>query len=170
MAPEAFAGPIHPFADARTAKPAVDPGWSAVTDRVMGGVSDAGLTYETVDGRWAWRLRGQVKLENNGGFVQMRAVVREDLRKRAGVVLNLRGNDETYVVSLRTADVRYPWQSYRAELRVPARWQTMKLSWSDFAPYRIEAPLDVSTIRSLHLLGVGRAFEADLSVASVAWR
>ena len=45
--------------------------WQLVTDRVMGGVSDGTLVRETVSGRPALRMRGDVSLENNGGFVQM---------------------------------------------------------------------------------------------------
>ena len=45
--------------------------WTMVSDRVMGGVSEGRLTYETVEGRPALRLTGDVRLENNGGFLQM---------------------------------------------------------------------------------------------------
>jgi len=45
--------------------------WMGITDRVMGGVSNGSLSRETIDGRASNVLRGNVSLENNGGFVQM---------------------------------------------------------------------------------------------------
>ena len=45
--------------------------WRGFTDRVMGGVSTAVSGIETVGGRRALRLVGEVSLENNGGFVQV---------------------------------------------------------------------------------------------------
>lgn len=44
--------------------------WRLVTDEVMGGVSEGRLTIDEVDGRPCIRLRGRVRLENRGGFVQ----------------------------------------------------------------------------------------------------
>ena len=45
--------------------------WAGVTDRVMGGVSHGVLAREDYHGRRANVLRAHVRLENNGGFVQM---------------------------------------------------------------------------------------------------
>jgi Complex I intermediate-associated protein 30 (CIA30) len=41
------------------------------SDQVMGGISEGTLTREVVQGRNANVLRGTVRLENNGGFIQM---------------------------------------------------------------------------------------------------
>jgi hypothetical protein len=43
--------------------------WRLFTDRVMGGVSNGTMVREQVAGRPAIRMRGDVSLENNGGFV-----------------------------------------------------------------------------------------------------
>ena len=45
--------------------------WHALSDRVMGGVSNAVLESAHRAGRQALCLHGEVRLENNGGFVQM---------------------------------------------------------------------------------------------------
>ena len=45
--------------------------WRGFTDQVMGGVSTAASPMETIEGRRAPRLVGEVSPENNGGFVQM---------------------------------------------------------------------------------------------------
>lgn len=45
--------------------------WAGFTDRVMGGMSSGSIERESVKGKPANILRGQVSLANNGGFVQM---------------------------------------------------------------------------------------------------
>ena len=45
--------------------------WQLFTDRVMGGVSNGTMVREMVAGRPAIRMRGDVSLENNGGFIQI---------------------------------------------------------------------------------------------------
>ena len=45
--------------------------WQGITDRVMGGISNGSLSRETVAGKEANVLRGNVSLENDGGFIQM---------------------------------------------------------------------------------------------------
>lgn len=143
--------------------------WQLVTDRVMGGVSDGTLVRETVSGRPALRMRGDVSLENNGGFVQMAL----DLAPDGGVVdastwkgleLDVIGNDEEYGVHLRTDVLERPWQSYRQSFRAGASWRTVQLAFADFVPHRIEVPLDVRRLRRIGLVAIGRAFTADLAV------
>jgi hypothetical protein len=48
------------------------------SDQVMGGVSMARLTREVFDGRVANVLRGHVKMDNNGGFIQMATNLKRD--------------------------------------------------------------------------------------------
>ncbi|KAL7524024.1 hypothetical protein ACHAXR_000409 [Thalassiosira sp. AJA248-18] len=46
--------------------------WNGITDRVMGGISNGSLCRESIGGKDnANVLRGNVSLENNGGFIQM---------------------------------------------------------------------------------------------------
>ena len=45
--------------------------WRLYTDGVMGGISQANIAFDVVDGRRCLRLSGDVSLENNGGFVQV---------------------------------------------------------------------------------------------------
>jgi hypothetical protein len=45
--------------------------WQLFTDTVMGGVSRGTMCRETIDCRSAVRMRGEVSLDNNGGFVQI---------------------------------------------------------------------------------------------------
>ena len=92
--------------------------WQVLTDQVMGGVSRGQLTREIVDGREALRLRGDVSLANNGGFVQMALDLSPggaaiDVSQWNGIEMTVRGAGETYGLHLRTADLLRPWESYR---------------------------------------------------------
>ena len=146
--------------------------WRLVTDRVMGGVSQGTLVNEIVVGRPALRMRGDVSLENNGGFVQMALDLAPDgsvvdASAWQGIELDLIGNDEEYGVHLRTDAVDRPWQSYRQSFRAGASWRTIQLAFADFVPHRIDVPLDVHRLRRIGMVAIGRAFTADLSVGGV---
>jgi hypothetical protein len=56
----------------------LDTPWEFVSDTVMGGVSSGRILKETISGRKATRLTGNVSLENNGGFVQMAFDLNDD--------------------------------------------------------------------------------------------
>ena len=147
--------------------------WRLFTDRVMGGVSSGHIGADEVAGRACLRMRGDVKMENNGGFVQMTADLDDSLRQQLprfrGLALEVYGNAEHYNVHLRTDTMRYPWQSYRLSFVAEPTWQTIKLPFEDFEPYRTDEALDVSRIRRLGLVAIGRPFAADLCVAEVSF-
>ncbi len=44
--------------------------WRSVSDTVMGGVSQADIAHDTINNRNCLRLGGDVRLGNNGGFIQ----------------------------------------------------------------------------------------------------
>jgi hypothetical protein len=146
--------------------------WQLFTDQVMGGVSTGTMSRELVGGRLAIRMLGDVRLENNGGFVQLAL----DLSPDAGVVdasawsgieLDLYGDDQEYGMHLRTSDLTRPWQSYRQSFRVLPEWQTIRLPFAGFSPYRTEIPLDLRRLRRLDLAAIGRAFSADLAIGGL---
>ncbi len=146
--------------------------WRGVSDQVMGGISQSAVTHETVDGRECLRLRGDVRLENNGGFIQAALDLSPsgtnlDGAGYSGVRVAVRGNDERYSLHLRTPDNLRPWQSYRAHFVAGSHWQTVDLPFSAFEPYRLETPLDVTRLRRIGLVAIGRAFSADLAVAEL---
>lgn len=146
--------------------------WALFTDQVMGGVSVGALTVETVAGRRALRMRGNVSLANDGGFVQLSLDLVPgggafDARGWTGIELDVLGNDETYGVHLRTVDLRRPWQSYRHPFLAPPRWTTIRLPFTDFAPHRVTTPLATSRLRRVGLAAIGRPFTADLATAGL---
>jgi hypothetical protein len=145
--------------------------WRLVTDGVMGGVSAGGLSLGQIDGRRALCLRGEVRLENNGGFVQaaLDLAPRGDLNARAytGLRLLVRGNGETYNLHLKTADLLLPWQSYRSSFPTGPEWREIRLPFGGFEHHRTGVPLNTGRLRSLGLVAIGRAFAAELCVAEI---
>ena len=92
--------------------------WQLFTDRVMGGVFNGTMVREVVDGRPAIRMRGDVSVENNGGFVQIAIDLSPDGKAVdasawQGIELDVFGNNEEYGIHLRTEDLNRPWQFYR---------------------------------------------------------
>lgn len=146
--------------------------WRLVADSVMGGVSSGRLEPTVVDGRPCLRLSGRVSLENNGGFLQMSLDLSPtgelDASAYTGIELTVRGNGETYNAHLRNRDTRIVWQSYRAGFKTGPEWQTLRLPFSEFRPYRIDRPLVLRHLRRLGLVAIGREMTADLCVARVA--
>jgi hypothetical protein len=143
-------------------------GWRLFTDGVMGGVSKGELTFDIVDNRRCMRLSGDVRLENNGGFVQIALDINEgqtiNIEAYKGFLLDVYGNAEEYNVHLRTDETQRPWQSYRATFQAVPSWQTIFLPFSQFEPYRIETPMDPADIRRIGIVAIGRAFAANLCI------
>jgi len=148
--------------------------WQLFTDRVMGGVSNGTMVRELVAGRPVIRMRGDVRLEHNGGFVQIAldlalAGKLVDASSWSGIELEILGNNEQYNIHLRTADLIRPWQSYRQSFLADGRWRTVRLLFRDFKPYRTDKALDTTRLRRIGLVAIGRAFSADLSVGGLRY-
>ncbi len=147
--------------------------WRAVSDRVMGGVSQASLAYDAVDGNSCLRLTGDVRLDNNGGFIQAALDLappgqRLDASGYTGIRLVVRGNAQQYSLHLRTPDAIRPWQSYRAHFNAGPAWETIDLPFDAFVPHRLEPALDTKNLIRMGLVAIGREFSADLMVARVS--
>ncbi len=148
--------------------------WRGVSDQVMGGISEASVSHGVIDGRPCLRLTGDVRLENDGGFIQAALDLTSpgetlDASGFTGVRIIVRGNGEKYSVHLRTPDNVRPWQSYRAHFTAGPDWETIDLPFETFVPYRLEAPLDKTRLRRIGLVAIGRAFYADLAVSELAF-
>ena len=151
--------------------------WTTSTDRVMGGISDGSAVRELVDGRTANVLRGAVRTANNGGFVQMGLDLAPvpggtvDARSWAGIELTVHcPKGERYNLHLRTPDCARVFSSYRALFETGPEWSTVRLPWTAFVgngPGASEKPLDISRLRRLGLLGIGREFDAELALGNL---
>ena len=148
--------------------------WAGFTDRVMGGRSDGSFSQTSLLGKRCLRLTGDVTREGGGGFAQM--AVRPggptgffDLSAFAGLEVLAMGNNQHYNIHIRTADVAWYNQSYRATFFAPARWQKFCFAWSDFKPHGIDEPMDTSVIQRIGFLGWMREFRMDLAIGEVAF-
>ena len=146
--------------------------WRLVTDGVMGGVSRGTMTTEETGGRTCIALRGRVSTENNGGFIQVALDLEGAIRSAEGydgIRLDIRGNGENYNVHLRTSDLWLPWQSFRASFDTVPRWSTVYLPFNAFRAYRTGAKLRVDSLRRIGVVAIGRDFDADVCIGSVAF-
>ena len=147
--------------------------WRLVTDRVMGGVSDAAMALREVDGRRALCMQGEVSLENNGGFVQVNVDLARDGFFDAsgfdGVRLLVRGNGEMYSLHLKTAATNMPWQSYRAEFIADDQWRELRLPFAAFEPHRLVPILDPARLKRVGIVAIGRVMRADLCVGGIGF-
>jgi len=146
--------------------------WQTFTDRVMGGLSAGEASYETLGGRRCLRLRGQVSLENQGGFVQAALpLVRQggafDAGIYRGIRLWVRGNGAGYYVHLRTEDTRLPWQYYEAAFGTGPDWTRIDIPFSAFAPENLATALDTRKLKRLAVVAAKKAFAADVAVAGI---
>lgn len=149
----------------------ITPHWEYVADTVMGGVSIGQITPDTISGRQAMRLTGEVSTENNGGFIQMAfnpgGAAVFDASAFTALSVDVIGNGELYDISLRTTDLTRPWQSYRARFRAEPTWRTVSLPFTDLTPNRTEMPFNPARLRRIGILALGRAFKADVAVANI---
>ncbi|MCG6967188.1 MAG: CIA30 family protein [Chromatiaceae bacterium] len=143
-----------------------------VTDAVMGGVSFGEVRREHRAGRDCVCLSGDVRTDNDGGFIQLAVDLDEGLARAAGdfdgVRLEVLGNGQIYNVHLRTRDLWLPWQSYRAPFTAAPGWRTVELAFGQFEPYRTTTPLRVDRLKRVGIVAIGRDFAADVCVAGLS--
>ena len=130
--------------------------WSAIDDRVMGGVSTSRMRHDPAGHAW---FEGLVSLQRGGGFASVRcAVPQPGVGGASGYLLEVYGDGKRYKLSLRTDDA-LDGVSYQARFE-PARgqWSTLFLPLPAFVPgYRGcsggDAPvLDPCRVRQFGLL------------------
>jgi hypothetical protein len=148
--------------------------WQGVSDEVMGGVSKASIVSSVVEDRSCMVLSGQVSLENNGGFIQAALNLDPgngifDASHYSGIHLVVRGNEEQYSVHIRTPDNTRSWQSYRSHFFSSTDWTNIELPFSSFTPHRLTKPLDITGLRRIGVVAIGRAFYADLAVSEISF-
>lgn len=151
--------------------------WSGFSDRVMGGLSDLNLGYQRLaDESLSLRLSGEVRLENNGGFIQARLPLekngrRLDASQWSGVRVTARAQPGAYYIHLRTRATWLPWQYYAAKIPVTGAqdWMTMDIPFTDFQGESTRRSLDVSSLKSIGIVAYGEAFTADIEVIELAF-
>ena len=151
---------------------AVGTSWVGVTDEVMGGISEVKIETTTINQRRCLHLTGNVRVENNGGFIQAALNLSKDNKLFdaslfSGIRLTVYGNNEDYSIHLRTPDNNQPWQSYRAHFMGKSMWHVIELPFESFKPYRLQTKLDTKRLKRIGLVAIGRRFNADLAISNI---
>ena len=159
---------IDDFQDAQRLS-ALGTSWEGLTDRVMGGQSDMQMGYRDSESGSVLFLRGAVRLENGGGFIQVRLPLVTnggsfDARAWQGLRILVRGVPGPYYLHLRTQQTRQPWQHYRAPIEVGPEWRDQFIPFTAFEGRAIGGPIDASRLQSVGIVAYGAAFEADIEV------
>jgi uncharacterized surface protein with fasciclin (FAS1) repeats len=107
-------------------------GWRVVDDGVMGGLSKGRLSFTDAD---TLRFRGELSLENNGGFSSVRTGSLDlDLSEFSGLEMRVRGDGRSYEVRL-GSDARYRGMEVSFKAGFPTRkgeWQEVRVPFTDF--------------------------------------
>ena len=147
--------------------------WSAISDNVMGGISEFNF-YEVEEGEEKfYRLEGTVSTANNGGFIQLRASVsfansEKEGKNLQGVRLNVRGNGETYYIHIRTNESWSPSDYYATTFKADADWKMIDLPFNKFERrWSKDSRLDPKKIRSFGIVAYGRDHISDVSVSTI---
>ena len=144
--------------------------WEFIADGVMGGVSEGGAVIGQMDGEGVVHLTGIVSTKNNGGFIQVRRMLPEGLPdKTTGVELQVRGNEQSYYVFIRTAEMTRPWYFYNAEFEAGPEWKPVRLPLDVFerSHAHLNEAIVPSDVISIGIFAYRRDYEADLMVREI---
>ena len=127
--------------------------WQIVNDEVMGGVSSSSflLTNSTAV------FRGEVSLENNGGFASVRSSPsRQNLAGRDAFVLRARGDGRRYKFTVRT-ETGFDTPIYQLAFTTKrGEWEEHRLPFKDFVPtFRGRILTDVPPLNPAKVTSVG---------------
>jgi NADH dehydrogenase [ubiquinone] 1 alpha subcomplex assembly factor 1 len=130
--------------------------WRPVDDVVMGGVSQS--VFEQA-GTGVARFRGNVSLENFGGFASVRTPPRDwDTAGTEAFVLRVRGDGKTYKFTLRTGDGFDGIQYQQRFTTSIGEWSDVRLPVTEFvATFRgrkvpFAPSLDPAKVRAIGLM------------------
>ena len=141
--------------------------WSAISDQVMGGISEVNFYELEENGTKFYRLEGEVSTANNGGFIQSRVNLNLNVNDFSGIRIKIKGNNNQYFVHLR-APRMMPWNYYYSDFYASDDWQIIDLPLSNFKSSRNgNIGINANVIRSIGLVAYGRDFTAQLDIANI---
>jgi len=153
---------------------AIDTEWKGFTDQVMGGVSDMIVTRVAGSEENYLRMQGKVSLENRGGFIQVRLMLKSpfkpfDASEYRGIRVTVRGKGDGYYIFLRTNTMILPWKYLAAPVPVTEEWRQVDIPWSAFKPgdYGRAGKLRTHRLKSLALVAYGKEFDAMIELSVI---
>ena len=131
------------------------PKWFSVNDGVMGGLSKGKPTIK----HGALHFRGELSLENNGGFSSIRTSGNYDFSGKEVLVMRVKGDGRTYQLRLAT-DARYRGSaiSYGTEFKTEnGQWVEVTVPFEKLSPSwrgrKLDGPpLDLSEVEEIGIL------------------
>ena len=144
--------------------------WDAVSDQVMGGLSEIKFSKLSDDDMSFYRLEGEVSTKNNGGFIQFRSRVDAGSNDYEGIRIKTRGNGETYEIHLRTPATFLPWQYYKATFTANDTWETIDIPLASFkkvGPAYVPSKVKSSKINWIAIVAYGKDFYAEVDLAKI---
>ena len=143
--------------------------WSAISDNVMGGISEVNF-YEVEEGEEKfYRLEGTVSTANNGGFIQSVIRFPFNAEEYSGIKIKVRGTNDAYYIWIRTPSSRFPWDRYIASFTPGDEWSTIEIPFSAFKKSNFYMPkrMNISKIRTIAFAAYGKDFQAELDLAQI---
>ncbi len=125
--------------------------WRVINDTVMGGASSS----EVCPLERRLIFRGQLSLENNGGFASIRCCVGDGFANVTAFRLTVRGDGRRYQFRLRS-DESSDGVAWRAAFSTDGSVQHIELALSNFEPVirgRLVDPAGPLNAADIHLLG-----------------
>ena len=159
--------------------------WKYFSDQVMGGVSEGQVSLEQDGDMVFTRLTGNVRTDNNGGFIQLRTSTslsnkplmfkmlhnsKKDGKKLQGIRLKVKGNGEKYHIFIQTTIFyRLPTGYQIATFDTSPEWETIEIPFNRFKSLKDnkDSNINAKDIKTFGIVAYGRDFKSDLSVSSV---
>ena len=146
--------------------------WYFVTDGVMGGVSEGSAKLEKVKNIKCHRMTGNVSTENNGGFIQIRTLLKPkiNINNYEGILMYVYGNNKNYSLHIRTGTTLAPWQYYSFKFLSTNKWTEIRAPFSEFKKSNFYQPTNLlnQKMKSVGLVAGFEDFEADICLARIA--
>lgn len=146
--------------------------WELVTDRVMGGVSNAEYLIGVDECFNYIKMKGNVSLENHGGFVRVALPLAVDSKTfdataYSGVRFWVKGNDQKYYVHLKNDKTTLHWHYYSAEFAASENWKQIEIPFEKFEPQALDAKMDAKSLLRIAIVGAKKAYEVDVSIGPI---
>lgn len=146
--------------------------WKFYSDQVMGGVSEGTATSIKTDQGKGMRLEGTVKLDNNGGFIQVALPLKKgwsslDASDFKGIRIRVQGNGEPYAIHLRSNQTFLPWHYFAATFETTGEWQTIEIPFKDFKPDKGKKTLNTKKLKRIGIVAAFKEMDAQLDITRV---